>query len=898
MTQRPRDHERIPGRPDVTLDGAGRRHGWIGAPETPRFHVARARLSDLLDRGVHCPLLLVSAPAGSGKTSLLADWVSTRAGDRIAWVTFEESETGFWPGLVGCLERLGVPLSTTSLPVGSGSLDLGVRRRIASALAAEKAVITVVVDGYEVDSAAVAKDLDFLLRHSGHRLRLILLTRADPVLPLYRYRLEETVAEVRMADLAFNDDEAQELLRAMGVSLSRESVHVLNERTRGWITGLRFAGQMLSRRDDPDAAVSEVAGHSGNIAEYLMGEVLAVHPPELRQLLMATSIPDTIHPGLAEALAGRTAARSLAFLTRVNAFIEQVPEHPGLYRYHPFFRDLLRAELAYTEPETLEDLQRRTAQWFADQGMLIPAVHHYASAGAWPEAVNHVVDDLAVGQLLVEERSDALVQTLKGLPNDLDDPAARVVRASLALGDGDTDRFDELVAGLSTKPGDRPSTSEAVSLAVAVLIALRARFSNDPGEAEVLAVTAEQALRDPQTRRKSEAHPELAALVLASKGIATIRQGRLSEAQATFEAGVSAALEATSEPLLVECLGYLALIACCEGEVAHADALAVRALGAAEHAGIRAADRSAAAQVARAWAAVERYDLRLAAEEMRSAERSDFILGDPVPRSILTLVKSRLQVAQGDRAGALARVEAAAAGLTDRQRWLIARLHIEAAQLRVASGEPEAALVEVEDVGDAHADAEAALVVTQARLRLGDEASAAVTLADVLDRQAPLSVRVSGWLVESARQLRSGSTTGAQQALRKALKLAVSARLRRPFHEAPAAVRQLLLQDVQMTTEHAWLFDVGRMTPQTIPGQRRSGETNSTPTPPVEALTEKELEVLGHLAEMLTTAEIAAVMYISVNTVRTHVRNILRKLGVNRRNAAVRMAREFQLLAS
>jgi LuxR family maltose regulon positive regulatory protein len=438
-----------------------------------------------------------------------------------------------------------------------------------------------------------------------------------------------------------------------------------------------------------------------------------------------------------------------------------------------------------------------------------------------------------------------------------------------------------------------------VPLAVAGLLALRARFADDPELSESLAATAEHALSSPDLRRRSAGHPELAAMVFASKGIALTRQGHLQEARDTFETGIGAAQEAECDPLLIECLGYLALIACVAGDLARADRLASRALEVAERAGIREADRSAAPQVARAWAAVERYELQRAVEQVRSAERSDFILGDPVPRSLLALVKSRLQVAQGDRTGALARVEQGAAALTDKQRWLVERLHLEAARLRVLGGEPRAALRDLEDLSEAHADVEVALVAMQAQRRLDETPTEAVRDV-VLARKAPAAVRVSGWLVECAHHLRRGSTSQAHECLRSALQLAAGIRLRRPFHEASGPVRQLLMHDAQLTAENAWLFDVAGAGAPTIPHPRVPQETEpgttAEPVAPVENLTPKELEVLGHLAEMLTTEEIAAVMYVSINTVRTHVRNILRKLGVNRRHAAVRLARELDLL--
>jgi len=180
-----------------------------------------------------------------------------------------------------------------------------------------------------------AGDLDFLLRHTGHQLRLVLLTRADPVLPLYRYRLAESMTEIRMADLALSDEEASAVLASMGVALPPEAVHALNRRTRGWVTGTRFAGKFLGDQHDRDADITEFLTESDSIAEYLMGEVLAAQPPDVVDLLMTMSVPDAIEPELADALGGPGAARSLDSPARVNAFVECVPAHPDHLRFHP-----------------------------------------------------------------------------------------------------------------------------------------------------------------------------------------------------------------------------------------------------------------------------------------------------------------------------------------------------------------------------------------------------------------------------------------------------------------------------------------------------------------------------------------------------------------------------------
>ncbi|MER7604494.1 LuxR C-terminal-related transcriptional regulator [Nocardioides sp. NPDC127503] len=848
----------------------------------------------MLDRSDACPFVLVSAPAGTGKTALVADWVAAGGEqDRTAWITFEGTDVAFWPGLFECLESLGVAVPPDTVPGDEGPLDRQVRRTVAEAVGNHPARLTVVVDGYELLSADVAEDLDFLLRHSGDRLRLVMATRADPVLPLYRYRLDDMVVEVRMSDLAFTDEEAGELILRAGVKLTQCSVGALNARTKGWAAGLRFGAQLLRLRQDPDDAVAEIVGDTGNIAEYLVGEVLAAQSPDVRALLLATSVPDTIQPGLAEALAGPTAERTLTFLTRDNVFIEPVPGRTGCYRYHPLFRDLLRAVLAYEAPDEMRRLQRTAAEWYAHDGQVTESVGHFVAIEAWEEAAAEVVDDLAVGQLLLDDSTSALTRSLRSIPSELEDPASTVVRATLALGAGDTTGFTNELAQVRIGSGERSGSHLwATNVSVRVLEAVGAQASQDPSEAMSLATAAEEALDAPDRGPKGSSRPELIALVILSKGIAALRQGRLAAADAMFKSGVAAAAAAGSEAVLVECLGYQALIACHRGKLSRASKLGARAIDAAERIGVTA-DRSAAARVALGWVEMERYDLRLAADHVQSVERLDLPLRDPVPPAFLAMVRARLQMAHGDRLGALNGLEQAAAGIMDEHGWLGRQLRIELAHVRVAAGEP-VPVAQVEGLGD---EPEAALVVGLAQLQLGDPNAAA--MSTVLSKRAAVPIQVSGWLVECARRLHDGPSVRARAALERALTLASQERVRRPFHEAPSMVRQLLMRDQQLSAEHQWLFEISMGPSRRLSVQKPAlAAVAASPSElVVEELTEKEQEVLGHLADLLTTEEIASVMYISVNTIRTHVRNILRKLGVTRRNDAVRRARELRLLS-
>ena len=416
---------------------------WFGIPSLPAGFVRRQRLLEHLETGRRRRLVLVSAPAGCGKTAAVADWVrSCGHGPSTAWVTLESRDDGVWRGLIGCLSRLGVSTEGMSPPEQGASLDRTTLADLASRVAAGDQRLTVVVDGAEVTASRVGDDLDFLLRHSEGRLQLVLITRSDPVMPLYRYRLEERMVELRMADLACDDGEAAELLAGSGVRLPAQALHALNTRAQGWVVGLRFAARHLAEVVDPAAAVAEVVGDRGDIAEYLLGEVLDAHTPEVRRLLLATSVADVLRPGLTEALGGRSVDRTLALLTKENAFVEPVPEHPGFYRYHPFFRDLLRAELAHESPELLERLQHVAAAWFASRDMPTQSVGHLVAVNDWSAAADEVVDQMLVGELV---RS--------GATGDVARPARRPAERVRRAGTRARRRHDP--AGRRRPPGER-----------------------------------------------------------------------------------------------------------------------------------------------------------------------------------------------------------------------------------------------------------------------------------------------------------------------------------------------------------------------------------------------------------------------------------------------------------
>jgi LuxR family transcriptional regulator, maltose regulon positive regulatory protein len=811
------------------------------------------------------PLTLVSAPAGTGKTVLASSWASGLGpGRSVVWVSLRDATIGpgaFWHLVVTGLARQGVGVS----PAASAGPDAGhpsYTTSVAEGILRLPEPVVLVLDCDGVLSSDVAKRLDSLLQRSGGHLRVVLLTREDPLLPLHRYRLAGTLTELRMADLGFTRDEAGAMLAGLGVDLSESAMDAMIRRTQGWAAGLRMAAMSLAHQVDREEAARKLAGDAGTVAEYLLAEVLDTQPAGVRRLLLETSVVDVVRPGLATALAGPHADRALSFLVHGNAFLEELPEGIGCYRYHDLFRQLLRAQLAYESPERWVELHKVAAAWFAAHGLVDDAARHAAVVGEWDLAARYVVDDLSVVSILTGRPSEGLHDVLTQLPRSVDGIAVQVVTAARALSSGDH-KGARACLQHARELLDAPSTQSwpAAELAVAVLQLVLARQSGDPDTAFVSGAAARALLRMQDPTRVT-AHPEIEAAVETNLAGAQVLAGRLEEATDAFANFAASTDAAGREHAHIDALGHGALLAAWSGDLTRAADLAVRAIRLSSAVGLTPTSCSGAAEVALAYVDGERYNLAGAREHAERAGRCA-ASRDPLPAAMLALTRARIQRAGGDVSGARRTLSDATEGLPD---WLIDQLVLERDGAQ-AAGEPEDADV--------------------------------LRLATRDGRTAP-ATKVATLLQSAAQKLRNGNESTALRDLDHALRLAAPEQSRRLFREAPDELWQLLRGHDQLWRRHAWLTD-----------RRPSGEGTHVPQPrsagPLpsddgsriyEPLTEKEREVLGHLSELLTTEEIAAVMFISVNTVRTHVRNILRKLAASRRNEAVRRARDLKLILS
>jgi LuxR family transcriptional regulator, maltose regulon positive regulatory protein len=367
----------------------------LAAPAPRAGLVARAGLQSLLQASLQAKLCLVAAPAGFGKTTLLAQWGQVAGGRRVAWVSLDEGDndpTRFWMYVAEAFRAVepdagGMAIQALQHP--SADLYRVVLPSLLNELNMIGSRLVLVLDDYHLVTNAVCHEtLGFLLDHLPPGVHVALATRADPPLPLARMRAQGELAEIRFLELEFTDEEASALLNgSMGLRLAAEDVERLAERTEGWPAGLYLAGLSLRGREDPSGFIASFHGDNHHVADYLSAEVLAHQPEEIRAFLLRTSILERLSGPVCDAvLETEGSSELLSELERSNLFLTPLDDHREWYRYHHLFAQLLRVELRHHEPALLPALHRRAAAWHRQVGNVEEAIHHATAAGEFSEA--------------------------------------------------------------------------------------------------------------------------------------------------------------------------------------------------------------------------------------------------------------------------------------------------------------------------------------------------------------------------------------------------------------------------------------------------------------------------------------------------------------------------------
>ncbi|WP_099052946.1 LuxR C-terminal-related transcriptional regulator [Streptomyces glaucescens] len=866
-------------------------------PARPATFLRRQRLVDHLDEALRTPLTLLNGAAGAGKTVLAADWA---AGLRqpVVWLTVEAADRHpgvFWTYVVEALRARGaLAPGAVGFPADASRVDGRLLVALAAELDGRERPVVLVLDEYDrVTAPEVAEQLEFVLHHAGRGLRLVLVTRTEPLLPLHRYRVSGELTEIRAAELAFTPEEAVTLLGLHGLSLPVQAAHALVDRTRGWAAGLRLSALAAQESADPERYLKEFEADRSTIADFLLAEVLKGQTEEAQDLLLRVSVLERFTPELADALTGRSDAEPiLVGLHRANAFVEHLGH--SWYRLHPLFGEILRAHLRVRLPGLEPELHRRAARWLRRHGFLPETLAHGAAASEWDFAAGALIDDLSIGEFFTGLRSGDLIRLFSRMGPEARSPATDLVRAARDLARCDLGRglarlrrAEERLASEGPEPApDLAPGRAAAQLSCALLEALAARLTGCPPQAEEAARAADE-LRPEVSAQLLERHPEMPALLLTHLGSARLWAGRFEEARAALTAVSQIPGGASIVLPREDSLGHLALLDYLNGWLDRAERRALAAVAEAERVGPPRVCGSGIGQLVLAAVAVDRHELSRAQSLLDEANRLA-VTRDPVPAAGRALAAARLLLVRGDARAAVEAADPSVAGAVA-SPWAAGHEALVASAAHLAEGRPDEATEVLRRVpGDLPTCAVEAAAIQVAAGRAG----AAVELLDGIrtEGRAGPGVTVRAALVRAQAAHGAGDTATARRLVAQALLDARRERLRRPFLDTGAWIRPLLAAAPLDELAAGWLR----------PGRPRHGEPSRAGSPPAPLvaveLSERERDVLERVARMMSTEEVAADLYVSVNTVKTHLKSVYRKLAVNRRGEAVRRARDLGVL--
>jgi LuxR family transcriptional regulator, maltose regulon positive regulatory protein len=868
----------------------------ITVPSPPEWAVLRPRLDQLIANGVGGPLTALMGPPGTGKTLAMASWAAANQRP-VAWVTLDEFDNRprvLWSYVMTALRRAGVSVPHTSWSAAHvDTVDHEFLVRLASALAAaEPPVILVLDDLHLLTDRTALQGLTYLMRNAQPGLRVMVASRIDPLLPLHRFRLAGELTEIRADQLAFTVPESALLMAQHGITLPPDSLECLTSRAEGWAAGLRLAAISMHEHPDPEQFVKELVAEDSPVVGYLVEEVLNAQPPGIRDLLLRTSILDSFDADIATVLSDGHAGNDLSDLVRTNAFV--LPAGSGWYRYHSLFADVLRLKLRHESPGLMPELHRRAAGWYRCNGSLTQAVRHAAAAGDWQLAAGIAVGELAVGQLTEARGDHPLADQFSQMPSarTWTRPEPFLVTAALSLaGDNPGTAWLRTAEGMI---GELPP-GEAVPARLAAA-QIRFALSRRAGDLEALAAAAAE------TRQMLEAVPTAvlarcpwtSAQALAARGTVELWSGHLGEAAATFDQAIAAVPAPDNTHERAACLGYLALTDALRGRLNRAASIAAQASVTPQGDSERiTVPISPAAHVALAAVHVERGELRQAHGELKRAEAALRLHPDKMVGTVACMVAARKALAEGHPQGAIEIVRKARCGWP-LPYWLERRLAMLEARACAAAGDATSALDAAGRAGPA--SLEAAVTQAHAWLAAGDPRAARKSLAGHRERAetVPDHVRLEAWLVTARISYASGDRTDGRRSLQRALRLGEPERLRLPFVLERAWLRRVLRADPDLAHVYRDLLEPDLVSP----AREAAPQPGTRQAEPVmlEPLSSREREVLRHAADMLDTTEIAAVLFISVNTVKSHLKSIYRKLAVTHRGEAVRRAKQLRIL--
>jgi LuxR family maltose regulon positive regulatory protein len=899
---------------------------WVPVPR--RTLVPRTKLSRQIEDGLERKLTVVSAPAGFGKSTLLSTWAAASASDTrlVAWLSLDSRDDDparFWRYFFTALSRLEPGCGETALALLNSPQAppaVTMLTTVLNDLDALAAQVVFVLDDYHlISSNDIHEGLGFLLENLPPPVHLIIATRADPPLPLSRFRERGELLELRARDLRFESEDALTYFnQMMGLNLSERQVSELVVRTEGWVGGLQMAA--LAMRDHPDIPhfIDDFSGSNRYVMDYLAEEVLARHTEAERVFLLDTSILDRMCASLCEAVTGnRNSQEVLERLEHANLFLDPLDDVRGWYRYHQLFADVLNQRLLHEHPNLVSELHRRASAWFEGQGLMLDSIPHALAGHDLARAVRLI--ESAGMAVVLNQQIQTLLTWIDRLPDTLmaERPMLHTLRAlALAL----SNRPDAAEASLQAAERcllSEPHAEEARALAgrVAVIRAAIARFTGDVGRAVSLSHQALQLLpeTDASSRERASAKANIGQSYQVTGEVNASDERPLAEAVAAFSAA------GALTPLL-NCISRLGRFQTMQGRLRTAAATYQRAAAAGPApGGRRGAVETAGYHVGLGLIHLEWNDLDPAEHHLMRAV--DLIAGAlTVEADVVTdgyVYLARLQQARGQPAAARTTLDEFA-GLARQRAFfslLIDRGEAEQARLALRQFDLPSAVSWAEawgrggDASDYPCEDQqltlARVLLAQGRVLAGDSyANDALSLLSRLLAAAQRGGRFNSVIeILTLRALAQHAQhhTDAVNTLERALRLAEPEGYVRVFLEEGAPMATLLtelLKSLRRRTQAAQDDSLPSYVRRLLVAfETPVGRTSEGRQPLVDPLTAREAEVLQLIAIGLSNREIAARLFVATSTVKSYTNNIFRRLGVVSRTEAVAEARARQLLS-
>jgi LuxR family maltose regulon positive regulatory protein len=870
----------------------------------PRLSLAtlrRRRLIDLLEQAARHRVTVVSGPAGAGKTVACGLWASaTPASRRVAWLTLDADDRDparFWPYVQAALTRADIVPADVARALPDLPADGFPLRLVEAAQLLTEPVTLMLDDVHELADGPVLAGLDLLIRHAPPTLRLVLSGRCPPRLQLARLRVSGDLADVTGADLACTAEEADAYFAMLGLEVDASSRDEVLRRTEGWMAGLRLAAMTIRSQVQESGRITDIAGDEPLVTDYLWDEVLGRQPPETRLFMLRTSVTAEMSGDLADAMTGGPGgARTLERLSRENSFVEALGNDHATYRYHPLLREVLVAERNREIPHEVPVLLRRAARWHAAHDRATDALRNAAEAGDWDYAAHMLAE--AGTAALVRSGAATLEEVLALFPAErcADDAAVAAALAAARLWSGDPDGASHHLEGAQRALGRcAPAARRIIEPWLAALRVMQAasRAAADPGLLAQGWTLAEQAQATAGTQPEHRA----CGLLWFALGAARLRRWEIHEASlALNHAGRQLTAGGLGE-LCARARGWQALAEAWYGDLTAAEKALSESRecdpGRDPGASCLAALASAQVSLARDDLAGARKLLDDAGEHMAGRYQ---LPGEPHLSVLTALIRARTVLADGDSTGArglVLRLRDTSAPDDPHLDWMLTLLDCEIALRTDDTGRARITLDSQAD-GPYREQADSQLMLGKLLLSEGDFAGALDAARPIMDGTADgvtLQIKVAALLAAAVANRRLGLTETAAELLEQALALAEPDDASRVFLDAGQPVRSAITVLVPPTSRCAGF--AGRILERFDIQLPHAG---GAPEQAEVLLTDSELAVLRFLPSHLTNQEIAEALFLSINTVKTHLRSAYRKLGVTSRRAAIARGRRLDLL--